>query len=98
MARRSQQPISIFESLNLVLFGAWEHGARHLVLRPQDKGIEITYLGPDGSEHVQRLPLPYKPTLRCLHQLNARFGRVHLNMGGHEWNMDIAEPARSGPD
>jgi hypothetical protein len=96
MARRAEQ--TIFEDLNLLLFTAWEHGARHAALQPEGEGAEIRFLGPDGSEHAERLSLPYKNLVRRLRQLIARMGRVQLNMGGHQWHLDADIPGSRRPD
>ena len=98
MARRLCQTISPFEEINLFLFSAWEHGARHVALRHQDKGIEVKFLGPDGTEHLELLSLPYQTTVKRLREMSARFGRVHLDMGGQQCHLDFVVPRRPNPD
>ena len=92
MARHDPQSAWSFEEINLFLLAAWERGARHLALRPQDDGIEVRFLGPDGTEHIERLSLPYLKTVKRLRAMNARFGRVHLDMGGQQWHLDFVLP------
>jgi hypothetical protein len=98
MARRVQQSMSPFEEVNLFLFAAWEHGARHIALQPLDDGIGVSFLGADGAEHHERLSLPYQSTVKRLREMSARFGRVHLDMGGHQWHLDFVVPPRRDMD
>ena len=98
MARRLQQSFAVCEDVNLLLFAAWEHGARHVLLSGQDDGMEIRYLGIDGGEHIERLALSYEQIVKRLREMSARLGRVHVDMGGHQWHFDAVVPATRHPD
>ena len=98
MARRVRLPLSVIEDVNLMLFTAWEHGARHIALQPEVDGIEIKYLKPDGAEYHERLALSYEDTVRRLREMSARLGRVRVDMGGHRWNVDATVPSARRPD
>ena len=98
MARRDKQWAPGFEEVNLLLFNAWEHGARHAVLRPDSNGTEIRFLGPDGTEHHESLSLSYAHLVARLRQMTARYPRMHLNMGGNRWHLQAAVPRSRSPD
>jgi hypothetical protein len=98
MARRANQSISVIEAVNLLLWAAWEHGARHVSLRAQDDGTEIRYLGIDGGHHIERLALSYDRVVQRLREMSARLGRVHVDMGGHQWHFDTVVPATRHPE
>jgi hypothetical protein len=98
MARRLPQLLPVFEDVNLLLFAAWEHGARHVLLSPQDDGLEIRYLGIDGGEHIERLALSYEQIVKRLREMSAQLGRVHVDMGGHQWHFDAVVPATRHPE
>ncbi len=98
MARHARQPLSVVQDVNLLLFAAWEHGARHVALRPERDGIEISYLRADGHEQTEILSLPYQSTVDRLREMSARMGRVHVHMGGHQWCMDAVVPPTRHPD
>jgi hypothetical protein len=98
MARRARLPFSIIEDVNLMLFTAWEHGARHVALRPEEGGLEISYLGPDGREKTERLALCYEDTVKRLRQMSTGLGRVHVEMGGQRWHFDAIVPSARCPE
>jgi hypothetical protein len=98
MARQIQQSLASFENVNLLLFAAWEHGARHIALRSEGDCTLLRFLGPDGSEHMEPLSLPYQETVRRLREMKERFGRVHVNMGGQEWHLDVVVSPHRWPD
>jgi hypothetical protein len=98
MARRANQLISIVEHVNLLLCTAWDHGARHVSLRPRDDGMEITFLGADGDEHTERLSLSYTNAVKRLREMSARLGRVRVDMGGRQWHFDAVVPATRHPE
>jgi hypothetical protein len=93
MARRLRQTLSLIKDVNVLLLGAWEHGARHVALRPSDTGTEVSFLGADGSEHIERWPMPYRDAVQRLRQLSASLGRVRVNVAGQHWHFDAAFPA-----
>jgi hypothetical protein len=98
MARRANQSDSVIEDVNLLLCAAWEHGARHVSLRPQDSGMELKYLGRDGGEHVEHLSLSYEDTVERLRDMSVRLGRVHVDIGGRHWHFDAVVPGSRHPD
>jgi hypothetical protein len=98
MARRAQQSNSAFEDLNLLLFAAWEHGARHVALTPKGQATQMSYLGPDGGEHTERLSLSYEEMVKCLRRMTAHCGRVHVDIGGQQWHCDAVLPEASCPN
>lgn len=98
MARRVHQSLSVIERVNLLLLGAWEQGARHVSLRRQGAGIELSFLGPDGREKTERLAYSYDETVERLRELSHDLGRVQVNMAGHEWHFDAVVPASCMPD
>ncbi len=98
MARRAQDSFTTAEDLNLLLLSAWEHGARHVVLRGRDQGTEISFLDPDGAEHQELLSLSYPQIVKDLRAMTARHGRVHLDMAGHQWDLQAVVPAAGCPE
>ena len=98
MARLANQSNSVVEDVNLLLCAAWEHGARHVSLRPQGDGLEISYLGSDGGDHKERLSLHYKEIVMRLRELSRRFGRVRVDIGGHQWQFDAVIPGSGNPN
>ena len=86
------------EDVNQLLWAAWEHGARHVSVSPQKDGIEIRYLSVDGGEHAEHLTLSYEPIVKRLREMSVRFGRVHVDMGGHQWHFDAVVPAARHPE
>jgi hypothetical protein len=97
MARRAEDSSFNNEDVNLLLFTAWEHGARHVVLRAQGEGMEISYLDPNGGEHSELLALPYSSVVKHLRQMSARLGRVRVEMGGHQWHLEAVAPGSRRP-
>jgi hypothetical protein len=98
MARQADRSLSIVEDVNLLLFTAWEHGARHVSLQPHDTGTVMSYLGPDGGEHTERLSLRYDHIVKRLREMSARLGRVRIDMGGHHWHLEAVRPASARAD
>jgi hypothetical protein len=98
MARRANQSISVIEAVNLLLWAAWEHGARHVLLSPQDEGMEMRFLGADGDEHIERLAFSYEQIVKRLREMSAQLGRVRVDMGGHQWHFDAVVPATRHPE
>ena len=88
MAKSIQPSRSDYEEINALLFAAWQHGARHVVLTQEGHGTEFRFLGPDGTEQVEVLSLPYHETVDRLRKMSARFGRVHAHMGGNDWHIE----------
>src|SRR5262245_17663587 len=98
MARRVQQSLRALETVNLLLFAVWEHGARHVALAPEGEGTEIRYLGCDGTEHFEHLSHSYDDTVKRLRQLRARLGRLHVDIGRQQWTVDAIVPAARRPE
>jgi hypothetical protein len=98
MARHAQQPKWLDQELNLLLFSAWEHGARHAALQPQDQGTVISYLAADGGEHTERLSLSYDTLVKRLRQMATRLGQVRVDMGGHQWRVEAVVPGSQRPE
>jgi hypothetical protein len=99
MARRAQDSFSsAFGDLNLLLLMAWEHGARHVALRGADQGTELSFLDPEGAEHQELLSMSYPHIVKGLRQMTARHGRIHLNMAGHQWDLQAIVPPSRCPE
>lgn len=92
MARRLHHSLAVFEDVNLLLFIAWERGARHVALCPEGNGIQIKYLARAGDEHIEHVALSYSDTLKHLRRMSARLGRFHVAMGGDQWIVDAVIP------
>jgi hypothetical protein len=90
MARGDPLSMSRFENANALLFAAWKHGARHVVIRANGEGTELHFLGPDGSEHRETVSLPYQSTAQRIRTMAARLGRVLANMDGQRWVLDVS--------
>src|SRR5262245_36793774 len=97
MARRDKHGTAQFSDINALLLGAWERGARHVLLSKEGDGTELRFLGPDGSEHQERISLPYHTTVARLRDMSGRLGHGRANMAGQRWRFEVTPAERPHP-